>query len=33
MLSVAGGEAAVLVVLGLPLVAIIEKTGLKKNFP
>ena len=33
MLSVAGGEAAVLVVLGLPLVAIIEKTGLKNKLP
>lgn len=33
MLSVAGGEAAVLVVLGLPLVAVIEKTGLKSKLP
>ncbi|MCR4556870.1 MAG: hypothetical protein K5779_03500 [Saccharofermentans sp.] len=33
MLSVAGGDAAVLVVLGLPLVAIIEKTGLKNKLP
>ena len=33
MLTVAGGEAAVMVVLGLPLVAIIEKTGLKSKLP
>lgn len=33
MLTVAGGEAAVLVVLGLPLVAVIEKTGLKSKLP
>lgn len=33
MLSVAGGEAAVMVVLGLPLVTVIEKTDLKKKLP
>ncbi len=33
MLSVAAGEAAVLVVLGLPLVAVIGKTGLKNKLP
>ena len=33
MLSVAAGEAVVLVVLGLPLVAIIGKTGLKNKLP
>jgi hypothetical protein len=33
MLSVAGGEAAVLVILGLPLVAVIEKTELKSKLP
>ncbi len=33
MLSVAGGEAAVLVVLGLPIVTVIEKTGLKNRLP
>ena len=33
MLTVAAGEAAVLVVLGLPLVAVIGKTGLKKKLP
>jgi len=33
MLSVAGGEAAVMVVLGLPLVAVLEKTGLKSKLP
>ena len=31
MLSVAGGEAAVLTVLGLPLVTVLEKTGLKNK--
>ncbi len=33
MLTVAGGEAVVLIVLGLPLVTIIEKTGLKNKLP
>lgn len=33
MLTVAGGEALVLIVLGLPLVTIIEKTGLKNKLP
>lgn len=33
MLTVAGGEAAVLVVLGLPLIAVMEKTGLKNKLP
>ncbi|MBR4403967.1 MAG: QueT transporter family protein [Clostridiales bacterium] len=33
MLSVAAGEAVVLIVLGLPLVAVIGKTGLKKKLP
>lgn len=33
MLTVAAGEAAVLVVLGLPLVAVIGKTGLKNKLP
>ena len=33
MLSVAAGEAVVLIVLGLPLVALIGKTGLKKKLP
>ena len=31
MLSVAAGEAAVLVVLGIPLIAVIGKTGLKNK--
>ena len=33
MLTVAAGEAAVLIVLGLPLVAVIGKTGLKNKVP
>ncbi len=33
MLTVAAGEAAVLIVLGLPLVAVIGKTGLKNKLP
>lgn len=33
MLTVAAGEAAVLIVLGLPLVALIGKTGLKNKLP
>ena len=33
MLTVAGGEAVVLIVLGLPLVTLIEKTGLKNKLP
>ncbi len=33
MLSVAAGEAVVLVVIGLPLVAVIGKTGLKNKLP
>jgi uncharacterized membrane protein len=33
MLSVAAGEAAVLVVLGIPLIAVIGKTGLKNKLP
>ena len=33
MLSVAAGEAVVLVVIGLPLVALIGKTGLKNKLP
>lgn len=33
MLTVAGGEAVVLIVLGLPLATIIEKTGLKNKLP
>lgn len=33
MLSVAAGEAVVLVVIGLPLVAVIGKTGLKEKLP
>lgn len=33
MLSVAAGEAVVLVVIGLPLVAVIGKTGLKDKLP
>ena len=33
MLTVAAGEAAVLIVLGLPLIAIFEKTGLKRKLP
>jgi uncharacterized membrane protein len=33
MLTVAAGEAAVLIVIGLPLIAIIDKTGLKKKLP
>jgi len=33
MLTVAAGEAAVMVVLGLPLVAVIGKTGLKNKLP
>ena len=33
MLTVAGGEAVVLIVLGLPLVAVLEKTGLKSKLP
>ena len=33
MLTVAGGEAVVLIVLGLPLVAVRGKTGLKNKLP
>ena len=33
MLTVAGGEAVVLIVLGLPLVTLIAKTGLKNKLP
>ena len=33
MFTVAAGEAAVLVVLGIPLVAVIGKTGLKNKLP
>ena len=33
MLTVAAGEAAVMVVLGLPLIAVIKNTGLKNKLP
>ena len=33
MLSVAGSEAVLLLVLGLPLMFVMEKTGLKKRLP
>ena len=33
MLTVAAGELAVMLVLGIPLVAVIDKTGLRKKLP
>ena len=33
MLTVAAGEAAVMAVLGLPLIAVIKNTGLKNKLP
>lgn len=33
MLTVAAGEAVVMIVLGIALVAVIDKTGLKRKLP
>ena len=33
MLSVAGSEATILIVLGIPLIAVMERTGLKSKLP
>jgi hypothetical protein len=33
MLSVAGSEAVLLIVLGIPLMLVMEKTGLKNRLP
>ena len=33
MLSVAGSEAVLLIVIGIPLILVMEKTGLKNKLP